>query len=251
MANEPHPFWGRQYPQYTVYYTTEALATPLISAGESRSLTVVSETIDKICKLGNSRTNASVDHITLPMLTGLLDAIRDPGQLRFMAEPNLVSGCVSLMASVSPSALQYEYGYVCFRILVISLNACIMKHAGCLEETIARMNGVSASQRLPTFWGTSSWLIYQKSRGSQQIIPMKLLDEPVLDQLLKLLYHDEKLFLVVSKRTGSLGLSGLIFVLFTHLVATEKRYRSPDGETFRGSYPALCSNLLAVFNCDP
>ncbi|CAE7182845.1 unnamed protein product, partial [Rhizoctonia solani] len=162
------------------------------------------------------------------MLTALLDEIQDPEQLRFMAQPDLVSGCVSLIASVKPSALQYEYGYVCFRILVISLNACVMKHAGCLEETIGHMNSASPAERPSTFWGASSWLVYQKSRGNEQIIPDQLFSEDMLDQLLKLLYHDEKLLLTVSKRTSSLGLSGLMSVLFAHLVATEERYRFKD-----------------------
>ncbi|CUA70766.1 hypothetical protein RSOLAG22IIIB_09100 [Rhizoctonia solani] len=228
-STECHPTWGREYPQYTNSYTTEALSTLLISAQDSRSLTAALDTINTICQLGNSHPSPSMDHITLPMLTDLLDTIGDPGQLRFMAEPALISGCVSLMASVKPSVFQYEYGYVCFRILVISLNALIMKDAGCLEETIAHMNDGSAPQRLSTFWAASSWLIYQKSQGSQSIIPIKSLSEPILDQLLKLLYHDEKLFLTVSKRTRSLGLSGLMFALFAYLIATEKRYRSPDG----------------------
>ncbi|CAE7140253.1 unnamed protein product [Rhizoctonia solani] len=223
-SDERHPFWGRQYPQYTNSYTNEALSTLLISPRDAQPLTIASETIDNIRRLSHSRAGVSVDHITLPMLTDLLDEIRDPGQLRFIAQPDLVSGCVSLIAAVKPSALQYEYGHVCFRILVISLNACIMKHNSCLEETIEHMNGAPVAERFATFWGASSWIVYQKSRGNEQPIPTDFLSEPVLDQLLKLLYLDEKLFLMVSKHTGSLGLSGLMSVLFTHLVDTEKRY---------------------------
>ncbi|KAL5638595.1 hypothetical protein ACGC1H_005309 [Rhizoctonia solani] len=228
LSDEPHPFWGRQYSQYTDSYTPEALSTPLITTRESRSLTVAPETISHIRKLGTSRSNTSVDHITLPMLIDLLEQVRDPGKLRSMAELSLVSGCVRLMASVKPSALQYEYGYVCFRILVIALNVCIMKHFGCLEETITHMSSAPLAQRLPAFWEASSWLFYQKSRASQRVLPVGLLDEALLDRLLNMLYHDEKLLLVVSKRTCSLGLSGRMSVLFTHAMDTEKRYGSQD-----------------------
>ncbi|EUC62647.1 hypothetical protein RSOL_424630 [Rhizoctonia solani AG-3 Rhs1AP] len=223
LSDEPHPLWGRQYSQYTTSYTNEALSAPLISNREFHSQTVASETISYIRKLGISRTNASVDYITLPMLMDLHEEVRDPGKLRFMADPGLVSGCVRLMASVKPSALQYEYGYVSFRILVIALNACSMKHLGYLEETIAHMNSASLADRLSTFWGASSWLFYQKSRANQPVIPVGLVDEAVLDQLLNLLYHDEKLFLVVSKRTCSLGLSGLMSVFLTHATDTKSQ----------------------------
>ncbi|CUA70767.1 GPI mannosyltransferase 3 [Rhizoctonia solani] len=225
QADKLHPFWGRKYPEYTASYTNEALSVSLMAAHEPK---VTSETINRIRELSGSRINTTVDHITLPMLTDLLGAIMHPQQLQLIAVPHLVSGCVTLMASIQPSALEYEYGYVCFCILVISLNACIMKHVGCLDQTIALMNNAAASQRLTTFWGASSCLIYQKSRGKQQIIPSELLDASMLGQLLKLLHRDEKLFFTVLKRTNSLGLSGLMFVLFTHLLRTEDHYRSRD-----------------------
>ncbi|KAH7307948.1 hypothetical protein B0J17DRAFT_634540 [Rhizoctonia solani] len=203
LSDGAHPFWGRKYPGYTASYTNEVLATPSLITGESSFSSTAPEAIDKIYKLGRSQTDASGDQITMSMLTNLLDTTKNLAHLPSMANPNLVSGCVNLMASAKPSVLYYEYGYVCFRILVISLNACILKHANCLDETISHMSNAS------------------KSRGSEGLLPIKLLSEHVLAQLLQLLYGDEKLFLVVSKRTSSLGLSGLMFVLFTHAMGTD------------------------------
>ncbi|CAE6471632.1 unnamed protein product [Rhizoctonia solani] len=143
-----------------------------------------------------------------------------------MGEAKLVSGCVALMASAVPF-LQYEYGYVSFRILVLAVNSCLLKHAGCLNKTIAKMDTLPASSCLSIFWEDSAALVARECTGGkklQEIIFAASLNTRVLHCLLRLLDADQKLFLVVSKIASSLGLSGLMFLFFKHLVVDQHRY---------------------------
>ncbi|KAG8708973.1 hypothetical protein FRC11_006008 [Ceratobasidium sp. 423] len=226
-----HPLWGRQYPHYVVSYTNEAIATPLASAQESHLRMKAFKAIDEIRKLEFFRTGPYRENIasqiTLSMLKALLDMTKVPEQFYCMAEPDLISGCVSLMASVKPSPFQYEYGYICFRVLVIALNSCLLNHVGRLDETIARMGDVPMSQRLPIFWSRSSWVVQQECERNGYLATTfrgVSFGEHVLTQLLQLLNSDRKYFFLVLRMTSSLVLSGTMLVLFTHLSDTETRH---------------------------
>ncbi|KDN37409.1 hypothetical protein RSAG8_10214, partial [Rhizoctonia solani AG-8 WAC10335] len=231
LGSEPHPHWGRTYPQYLVSYTNAAVSAPLDTDKESSARIEAFKTITRICEIGRLRTTQGREsiakYVTLSMLRGLLEAFKIPGQLDSIGEAKLVSGCVALMASVSPSPLQYEYGYVSFRILVFAVNACLLKHAGYLDETVARMDFLPISKRLATFWGESAALVTREYMGAnklKEIISAASLDSRVLNCLLQLLDSDQKRFLVVSKIANSLGLSGLMFLFFKHLEADQYRY---------------------------
>ncbi|KDN40944.1 hypothetical protein RSAG8_07812, partial [Rhizoctonia solani AG-8 WAC10335] len=231
FADGSHPLWGRKYPEYTVSYTDEALTVPLSPTKEPRLRMKAFETIDEICKLECFRRvsleETVAKSITLSMLTALLEMTNFPGHFRWMAEPRLISGCVGLMTSMAlvlSNPFQYEYGYVCFRILALAVNACLLEHAGCLGGVMERMDTAPAFQRFSVFWEASARLIDQAHQGNERlasIIHRYMFDKLMLDQLLQLLNGDRKLFLVVSKMTGSLGISGVLYVLFRHLVATE------------------------------
>ncbi|EUC55604.1 transmembrane protein, putative [Rhizoctonia solani AG-3 Rhs1AP] len=228
LADMSHPLWGRGYPNYFISYTNEAFAIPPSPTKVPQMLMKALDTIDEICKLERLRGAAFEETIakdvTLSMLTALLEMTKLPGHFRWMAEPRLISGCVGLMSSIKPSPFHYEYGYLCFRILALSVNACLIEHTGCLDKIIARMDNVPPLQRFSSLWDASAWLIDQAHNGDTRpasMIRLDVFDKLVLDQLLQLLNGDRKLFLVVLNMTGSLGLSSVFFILFSRLVATE------------------------------
>ncbi|CAE6521506.1 unnamed protein product [Rhizoctonia solani] len=226
LADAPHPLWGRSYPTYLASYTNEALAVPL-SMEEPQLKILASKAIDEICKMEHSRGadfgGNIVKGVTLSMLTALLEMTKIPRYFRHMVEPRLISGCVDLMTSMKPSPFQYEYGYACFRILVLAVNACLLEGAGYLDVVIARMETELASQRFPVFWEMSAFLINQAHGNDIILAPMipDAVDKLALGRLLQLLNSDRKLFFAVSKNTGSLSLPGLFFIIFRDIVATE------------------------------
>ncbi|CUA73434.1 DNA-dependent protein kinase catalytic subunit [Rhizoctonia solani] len=227
LADAPHPLWGRSYPTYLASYTNEALAVPLSPMEEPQLKMLASKAIEEICKLEHSRGvdfgGNIVKGVTLSMLTALLEMTKIPGYFRRMVEPRLIPGCVDLMTSVKPSPFQYEYGYACFRILVLAVNACLLEGAGYLDVVIARMETQLASQRFPVFWEMSAFLVNQAHGNDIILAPMipDAVDKLALGRLLQLLNSDRKLFFAVSKNTGSLSLPGLFFIIFRDIVATE------------------------------
>ncbi|EUC62668.1 hypothetical protein RSOL_425340, partial [Rhizoctonia solani AG-3 Rhs1AP] len=237
LGSASHPRWGRTYPHYTASYTNE-VATALLDTDSdkvSNMRSQASKTINRISEIDRLSTvqdrESITSYITLSMLRDLLEILKIPAQFHSVGEAKLVSGCVALMALVAPSPLQYEYGYVSFRILVFAVNSCLLKHAGCLNETIANMNTLSTSKRHSAFWENSAALVARECTGGkklQGIIAATSLSSRVLNCLLQLLDADQKRFLVVSKMTCSLGLSGLMFLFFKHLQVDQHRYTSNE-----------------------
>ncbi|KDN35994.1 hypothetical protein RSAG8_11145, partial [Rhizoctonia solani AG-8 WAC10335] len=70
---------------------------------------------------------------------------RDPDTYKIFLSPGLASGCITLMATVEEggkaSPFSYEYGYLCFRLLLFSLGASLLSRSGDrkLEEVVRMM----------------------------------------------------------------------------------------------------------------
>ncbi|KEP46277.1 hypothetical protein V565_208170, partial [Rhizoctonia solani 123E] len=161
------------------------------------------------------------------MLENLLDVVNAPEELNRLADPRIIAGCVSLMAIMN---LSYEYGYISFRILVLALNCCLLKHVGDLDHVIWQMSTVPKSLRLNIFWGESASMIFSEVEGGERLSDVfgsGSFNEYKLDQLLNLLHADQKNLFVVLKSTKSLGLSGLMFVLWKHIEAEGAKRSNP------------------------
>ncbi|CAE6440887.1 unnamed protein product [Rhizoctonia solani] len=239
-ADVPHVLWGREYPSYCLSYDNESVAVPLLPEKEPRSRVNTLDTINliyalgSVCASGMTSGEYVTSRITLPMLVDVFEMTKVPQHLGYMAESPFISGCVSLMSSVLPSFFRYEYGYICFRILVIALDACLLKQSNCLDETIERMSVAPTSQRFSIFWDASALLTYQREKEDkhlESVVLAQIFDKSVLDRLLQLLNDDRKMLLLVLKRTSSIALSGLLFTLFRRLVGTDAPYgydENPD-----------------------
>ncbi|EUC53956.1 hypothetical protein RSOL_022040, partial [Rhizoctonia solani AG-3 Rhs1AP] len=152
------------------------------------------------------------------MLKNVLELTRFPGEFENFALPSLVAGSIVLMSSVQPMPLAYEYGYLCFRVLVFSLNTCLINHGYNLDFTIERMRGASAGAHLDLFWGGAADLIAGElssilgfERRLTHILDpdpqqVPILESGKLDMLLNLLYGDQKNFLLALMTADSLQL---------------------------------------------
>ncbi|CAE7123701.1 unnamed protein product [Rhizoctonia solani] len=171
------------------------------------------------------------------MLKSVLQLCRFPTEFENFALPSLATGSIVLMSSIQPTPFSYEYGYLCFRILVFSLNACLIKHGRNLSFTIRRMSDAPSGTHLDLFWlGTGDLILgelspieinIEKPRRLTDILEpgrgqLPILKRSSLGTLLELLHKDQKNFLVAVMSADSLHLSGLMFVLFKYLEIEQK-----------------------------
>ncbi|EUC55286.1 hypothetical protein RSOL_107920 [Rhizoctonia solani AG-3 Rhs1AP] len=72
--------------------------------------------------------------VSLEMLHDVLIMSHDPETYNIFLYPGLASGCITLMTTMKngekASPFSYEYGYLCFRILLFSLGATLLSRLG-------------------------------------------------------------------------------------------------------------------------
>ncbi|CAE6469816.1 unnamed protein product [Rhizoctonia solani] len=237
MANSEYHRWGLPIQSYPKLYTRDAIAahfqtsSVLTNNADWRSMAIT--TISDICKLvQTTRQNPSVEtisaRITLQMLKSVLELTRYPLEYENFALPSLVAGSAVLMSSVHPTPFSYEYGYLCFRILVFSLNTCLINHGRNLGFTIRRMSSAPPGTHLGFFWDGAADLIagelspmIAEKRLTHILNPrppqVPVLERSKIDMLLKLIHKDQKNFLVALMTADSLQLSGLMFLFYKYL----------------------------------
>ncbi|CUA70929.1 Putative callose synthase 6 [Rhizoctonia solani] len=226
-------YWGRTIQDYPIYYSWESLTAayqvPVDEASRAIGREVALRTIEQISTIAHPSVQASLNTelvhlITLEKLQHILELPRYPGELDNFALPGLVAGCITLMSTVKPSPFHYEYGYVCFRIMVIALNTCLLKHGRDPNEALQIPNAYFPTNYLADLWRQTAFLLLADLQGRSEVFPempnMRLgpqalshLEAMRLDVLLDLLHGDQKNFSILLKEFNSLGLSGLMYVL--------------------------------------
>ncbi|KAG8708840.1 hypothetical protein FRC11_006140, partial [Ceratobasidium sp. 423] len=139
MAAQLHPHWGQvkdDYDNTYVYDSRAAKQKVVLSQGVMQELhTRGTETIDKLRVLGESPHEPNWDdapnRITLPMLRSLVQYMVFHCSLSKLGNPLVVRGCIKLMKSISRfgrcSPFSYEYGHLCFRILLVAFDYCVLR----------------------------------------------------------------------------------------------------------------------------
>ncbi|CAE6455461.1 unnamed protein product [Rhizoctonia solani] len=240
LSNHEHYRWGLPVHSYPKLYTKHRIAASLqpsnslVLAKHTDWRSIAIATIGDICKLDQLTPHPHVietaaARITLHTLKSVLELTRFPSEFVNFALPSLIAGSIVLMSSVQPTPFSYEYGYLCFRILVFSLNTCLIKHGRNLDYTIQRMSSAAPGRHLSFFWqGAADLLIGELgsiarlekrltqivNHGPQQFPVLEL---PKLDMLLNVLHRDRKQFLVALMTADSLQLSSLLFILWKYL----------------------------------
>ncbi|CAE6457576.1 unnamed protein product [Rhizoctonia solani] len=237
-----HHRWGRNISQYPKSYNAEALAanlkTPADEAKRRPLREVALGVIQKIRNLADvnvdQRTyNDLLSGVSLEKPRAVLAIAHFRGELDNFTSPKLIAGCIELMSSVQPSPFLYEYGYLCFRLLNTALSACLIKRACESKETFTVPKKYFLNNSTSALWDISAFLVTEElsgNTGRSSGVPHSetlgywttpLLEKSWLDRLLTMLHADQQNFTVVLMETKTLGLSGLMYVLWKFVESEE------------------------------
>ncbi|CUA74325.1 hypothetical protein RSOLAG22IIIB_11152 [Rhizoctonia solani] len=165
---------------------------------------------------------------------------RSPLYLRHFESPSLISGCIKLMASVQvagkPSPFNYEYGYLCFKIITLAVGVCLLARryelAGTISEMIADQDSILLdifSRRVSQVVAEETEEAYGRDPACDWILgwikaPNRPQQPPLASRtdimtLLVILEGDRKAFLKSVSSTVTPGLSGVMFMIWRHVHA--------------------------------
>ncbi|CAE6523019.1 unnamed protein product, partial [Rhizoctonia solani] len=244
ISDEINQHWGLSIDHYPKYYDINSLAALAKATFDDEKRALWRQdallTIEELCMLSDPNLDSVISSqvhksITLEKLKLVHKLGLDMDEVDNFALSRLVAGCVALLLSVEPSPFHYEYGYLCFRIMIISLNVCLLKYANRLDSNARPIEeGLELAKYSPSsLWVTCAGFLAMELTGTTKEIfgslyvgppstwNITLLEKPKLGALLDILHTDRKNFTIALKRTRSLGLSGFMHVLWK-FVETER-----------------------------
>ncbi|CAE6493657.1 unnamed protein product [Rhizoctonia solani] len=242
-----HPVWGRPFEQYIDSYNVEATKHRItwrhdfeLDAARLEAAEVTQKLYELAGEWEKVDTRKLDGYITLPMLKSLDKLSYSPITLVDFGHTAHISGCIKLLWAASKSAqrsgqsaiFSHEYGYLCFRIIMTTIGVCILQRLDQFSETLHKMLTDPSADLAATISRRVSELIEEEVGAStneryfDRILGWaKFKDHPVQEpfairsdmwMLLNLLYDDRKHFLSLCTSTYSLGLSGLMFLLWRY-----------------------------------
>ncbi|EUC61199.1 hypothetical protein RSOL_387500, partial [Rhizoctonia solani AG-3 Rhs1AP] len=145
--------------------------------------------------------------------------------------------------STIASPFSYEYGYLCFKLLVTALNICLLERWKELEKALTGIDNYSQKSAQATIsTEIASAVLASKRRQSS------LISQADVSTLFDLLWADRKLFLqaLVNDPSTTCGLSGLFFCIVRY-VSRAREFQQSTGELlkFRLHELALRYNLVS------
>ncbi|CAE6504737.1 unnamed protein product, partial [Rhizoctonia solani] len=187
-----------------------------------------------------------------------------PCLLLKLADPFVIRGCIKLLKSITrfgrPSPFSYEYGYLCFRILLLVLDYCFsfvtQEHESWLKNAIKPKNQLLKGGYAPMLSANVSELIEKHffEKGSDYYThftkPLPWTDwytTPLIQpqdirNLTQIIDQDRKHFLIFSRSNYSLRLSALLFTMLQVMYRTPP---TPEHEPFiPGFLRVYMRNLL-------
>lgn len=252
---KPHRIWGPELTEYVGSYdATRALHGPIDLDVDVRlegelNILDIRELVENTAGLDSG---AIADQFPLSTLKSVLRMALDPDMLHLFAFPSIIGGCIKLMSIVKQSGktsvselpifsliflttckpFSYEYGYLCFRILTISLSACLLERSYCLDDTAdymlsepnksvlqilsERVSKVVQREIISAAGGRHCDYILGWVRLKDHSPREALVSRPDASMLLDLLWTDRKYFLKALTLTYSPGLSGVMFLLWRY-----------------------------------
>ncbi|CAE6417396.1 unnamed protein product [Rhizoctonia solani] len=132
MAALRHPRWGlKHFESLRSYHMDTAdqviKLTPSVWAAAQQAINAVSRvaeshTKEDIVKMANQ--------VNLKMLYRILTLMHSmEGMCRLAEYPSVITGCIKLLSTVQPTPFSYEYGYLCYNILELTLGACFFSRS--------------------------------------------------------------------------------------------------------------------------
>ncbi|CAE6476550.1 unnamed protein product [Rhizoctonia solani] len=245
MSPPLHPRWGRPIQFYSGLTHADQCALSV-----ERELAGL-QALQKISRLATEGYMLTLEDSELnPDLSTLKSALlltSDSATFRHLANPPVISGCIQLMKTINSqssgvaSPFSYEYGCVCFKLLVSALNCCLFKSWNVLDELLATSNklpkGANNTMLLARLCKGVVRQIFVGNDERDDDWPMgwsdsvsrrrkkPLLPKSDISTLLGLLWHDRKLFLqaLAQDDPTECGLSG-VFLILSRYVARERDF---------------------------
>ncbi|CAE6507579.1 unnamed protein product [Rhizoctonia solani] len=229
-----HPCWGRPLALYysSAYDSGNTLLDQKMNHSVTSAVALRTKArtgIQKICDLGERRGALPPGYtkfVSLSMLESISKLVLLPKALADFAHPTLVSGCIKLMSTIQElgriSPFSYEYGDLCFRILVIALGVCLLERSKLLNSAISNMISEPLANPIMLLTKHVEHLVQIQFHAEEQILSGNgdqeyridpLLGIVELPVLLEILYDDRKAFSIALMHTNTLGLAGVMLSL--------------------------------------
>ncbi|CAE6523740.1 unnamed protein product [Rhizoctonia solani] len=262
--DQVHPRWGRPLDQYVHSWNSHSCVKSgdwdARTEAEIRTRAMVA--IAEVCTLDRESNSEHNTKVTISMLQAILELSKSPVTFAELGYPGLVDGCLRLMLRVKYFGITtpfiYEYGYLCFRILTLSLGVCFLQRTERFDATIARMREAPGTEPFLIFSEEVSRLVYSflsDSEGAdrcdwmlglrdlKQFGPFQMLFTAFLGhtKLLSVLGHDQKHLSKALTSICSPGLSGVLCLLWRYVKLCQDRIIKDDD-------PDLILKFCMVYN---
>ncbi|KAH7325371.1 hypothetical protein B0J17DRAFT_682184 [Rhizoctonia solani] len=239
--DQVHPRWGRPLDQYV--HSLSSHSFPKRADWDTRTEGGVRHrammAIAEVCNMDSTSNSEHNTKVTLSMLQSILDLAQSPATFAELGYPELVDGCLRLMLRVKylgvTTPFIYEYGYLCFRILTISLGVCFLQRTERFDAATARMQKEPEVEPLLILSEEVSRLVYSflsddegtdrcdwmlglrdlKGRFGPQQMPFTALIGHT--KLLSFLCSDQKHFSKALASICSPSLSGVVCLLWRYV----------------------------------
>ncbi|KDN42277.1 hypothetical protein RSAG8_06944, partial [Rhizoctonia solani AG-8 WAC10335] len=263
------PYQGPNHPAYEPDMQRSEISIEEELAG-LRALKIISQSSEVQSPI---QPNANAGRgIEVSALHSAITLAQDPATIRHLSDPGIISGCIKLLMTMKNrrtgtiSPFSNELGWLCLRLLVITLDICLLERYERLEETLTLSNqrldiraaphilasihltcGITAQLDIMDAGGDCDW-VFGWSVSSP--LPRQTLLLPASETLalINVLWEDRKLFmhsLYSCSPTSRPGLCTLVFMLSRSLVHIRSQL-SPDMATLESRLYELGVRYLLV-----
>ncbi|KDN33579.1 hypothetical protein RSAG8_13330, partial [Rhizoctonia solani AG-8 WAC10335] len=269
MTSTSHSSWGRATGSY---FPSPDLYRSVLSVESELAGLQAMQYVSELATEGQIVTqNNPGKGISVHTLESALNLALDPATARHLGNPTLISGCIRLMKTVTrdhsaiASPFSYEFGYLCFKLLVTALNICLLERWNELDKALTRIDeypqksaqatisaklaSVVLGQFMHLYNGGDCDSVLGWFIPASKLRQSSLISQSDVSTLLDLLWADRKLFMqaLVNDPSTTCGLSGLFFCLSRYVSRAREFQQNSGGEIlkFRLHELALRYNLVS------
>ncbi|CAE6436810.1 unnamed protein product [Rhizoctonia solani] len=222
--------WGRPLDQYAHNYplssnikTHHGSAPRILASTSSMRIGELSH------RIFTSNTEDVAQQITVETLGAILKMAEDVETYQYFMTQRLIGGCIALMQRIKvsgkPSPFSYEYGYLCFRIILFSLGTYLVYRSGkyrLMQQDMTKSADIEFPRVFSKYVAQAVDEEFQASRQSldcDSILGWGSSDDPPLTSreqvgaLVEMLWNDRANLLKALTSSYTPGLSGLSFLL--------------------------------------
>ncbi|CAE6445968.1 unnamed protein product [Rhizoctonia solani] len=253
MLIPSHPRWGRAIGTFATPAHRNRLT---LSVDLELTGLQAMEQISRLAADGHLPAQIETEIGICTLESALLLAL-DPMTIRHLANPPVISGCVRLMKTVidqrqgTVSPFSYEYGLLCFNLLVLCLNICLLERWNQLDQPLEM--GCHTPYAAAHVWTSievsyavidqfnrlkdgcdCDWVLGWSTSGGYPRQTL-LLPQSDIASVLRMLWDDRKLFFksLTLHTLDVPGLSGLLFLFSRYVTQVHDSEQDRDGDILK------------------